>query len=152
MNKDNDGFTLVELLIVAGIMSVVLTGMIKLFIYTNIQAELAGNKTMAVNEAQMKLEEIRNHTYAQIVADYGSGGTPGNTFNLNQLNGMGVIYVDSTNTELLEVDIKVCWQDKYNRIIGEDLDLDGVLDVGEDNNSNGQIDSIVSLSSMITRR
>lgn len=150
--KSEHGFTLVELMIVVGILSVVITGVVNLYIYTSVAAQLAGNKTLAVGEAQSKIEEIRNYTFDNITADFGVGGTPGNTFNLSQLTGKGVIYIDSTNTELLVIEIVVSWKDKYNRIIGEDTNLNGVLDAGEDLNSNGKIDSIITVMSMITRR
>ena len=151
-NISKNGFTLIELLIVASILSVVIAGIINLYIYTSVAAQLAGNKTLAVSEAQSKIEEIRNHTFDDITVDYTSGGTPGNTFSLSQLNGIGVIYIDSSNAELLEIEVIVSWQDKYNRVIGEDLDLDGILDAGEDVNGNGKLDSIIKVESMVTRR
>jgi len=44
MKDKRAGFTLVELLIVVWILAIVIVGMIQLFIYTSVQAELAGNK------------------------------------------------------------------------------------------------------------
>ncbi len=148
----NSGFTLVELMIVAGILAVVFTGMLNLFIFTSVQAEMAGNKTLAISAAQDKLEEIRDHDYDDIVIDYAGGGTPGNTFNTVGLTGKGAVYVNSSNTELLVIKVVVSWRNKYNRLIGEDADLDGVLDVGEDLDSNGELSSPITLISMITRR
>lgn len=150
--KSNNGFTLAELVVVVGILSVVITGLLQLFIYTSVQAEISGNSTLAISEAQDKMEEIRNHNYDTIVADYASSGTPGNTFDLSLLTGKGVVYIDSSNAELLVVEVVVCWKNKYNRILGEDLDLDGVLDAGEDTNGDLEISSPVKLISMITRR
>lgn len=141
-----------ELMFVAAILVVVIAGMIRLFIFTSTQVDIAGRKTIALSQAQNKLEEIRNHTYSTIAADYASGGTPGNTFNLSLINGKGVIYIDSSNSELLTVEIVVSWQNKYNRIIGEDVNLDGALNAGEDLNSNGKIDSSIELISYVTRR
>ena len=152
MKKAQSGFTLAELLIVVWILAIVIVGMVQLFIYTAVQAKLAGNQTAAISEAQNKIEEIRTHTYANIVTDYGAGGTPGNTFNLSLLTGKGIVTIDSSNAELLTMTIKACWRDKYNRIVGEDKNLNGQLDSGEDANGNGVIDSPVTLMSMITRR
>lgn len=151
-NNDKNGFTLVELMIVAGILAVVFTGMIKLFIYTSVQSNLAGNKTLAVTAAQNVMEEIRNYMFDDIAVDYASAGTPGDTFNPFGLTGKGKVYVDSSNAELLVIKIVVSWQDKYGRIIGEDLDLDGSLDGGEDADGDTQLSSPVTLISMITRR
>lgn len=147
-----NGFTLVEIVFVVGILSFVIISLIQVLIYTSTQAEMAGNKTAAVMEAQNKIEEIRNHAYSQIVTDYGSGGTPGNTFALTLLNGMGIIYIDSSNSGLLVIEVVISWQNKYNRIVGEDSDLDGVLDTGEDINSNSKFDSPVELVTFLTSR
>ncbi|MDD3375172.1 MAG: type II secretion system protein [Candidatus Omnitrophica bacterium] len=150
--KKLQAFTIAELLIVVGILAVVIVGMINLFIYTSVAAALAGNKTVAVAAAQSKMEEIRNYDYDLIAVDYASGGVPGNTFLLNQPNGIGTIYIDSTNPDLLEIKIVVCWEDKYNRIIGEDINLNGNLEVDEDLNGNNELDSIVSLVMLFAKK
>ncbi len=146
------GFTLVELLVVVAILSFILTGMIGLFIQTSTHGNMSTNKTIALNEAQGILEAVRNHDFDSIVTDYSFGGSPGDTFALTNPTGMGKIYINSADPDLLTLQVVVSWQDKYNRIIGEDTDLDGVLDGGEDINGNTQLDSPVSLMSMITRR
>ena len=159
MIKKNSGFTLVELMLVVWILATVITGMIQLFIYTSVQAQMAGNKTLAISEAQNKIEAIRNHTYSTIAVDYASGGTPGNIFTPTMPNSKGVIYLDTTGSfspgssaEVIGIKVVVYWKDKYNRIVGEDQNFDGVLAVGEDLNGNNQHDSPASLISMITRR
>lgn len=150
--NNNEGFTLVEVMIVALILAVVLTGMIQLYIQTSAQVELSRSKTLAISEAQSTIEKIRNHAYADIVTDYGSGGTPGNTFSVPGLDAMGVVTIDNSNPDLLELDVIVSWSDKYNRLIGEDVNLNGQLDVGEDVNSNSTLDSPVRLKTMISRK
>jgi prepilin-type N-terminal cleavage/methylation domain-containing protein len=147
---NNRGFTLVELLIVVGILAVVVLGLLQLFIYTSVQAQMAGNKTLAVAAATNKIEEIRNHTYTSIAADYASGGTPGNKFTPANITGKGIIYIGSSNPDLLTIEVDVSWRNKYGRVIGEDLDLDGVKDTGEDVNGNNKLDSPVKLISAIT--
>ncbi|MDP8264832.1 MAG: type II secretion system protein [Candidatus Aceula lacicola] len=150
--KNLNAFTLAELLVVTVILGVAIVGMVNLFIYTSVAATLAGNKTLAVAAAQSKMEEIRNHDYSLIATDYASGGTPGDTFFLSQVNGTGVIYIDSSNAQLLEIKVVVSWEDKYDRIIGEDIDLDGILDTGEDSNLNGELDSIVNLVMLFAQK
>ena len=151
MNNRN-GFTLIETMVVVFILAVTMVGMIQLMAYSSISSELAGNKTSAVSEAQNKIEEIRNHSYNTIATDYASGGTPGNTFNLSFLTGKGFVYVDSSNAELLTVQVSICWRNRLNRVIGEDKNLNGTLDAGEDENTNGKIDSPVTMMTMVTRR
>ncbi|MBI5554451.1 MAG: prepilin-type N-terminal cleavage/methylation domain-containing protein [Elusimicrobia bacterium] len=51
---------------------------------------------------------------------------------------------------LLEVVITVCWRAKDGRIIGEDTNLNGVLDAGEDMNANSELDSPVKFRGFIT--
>ena len=149
---NHKGFSLVEILVTVGILTILLTGLLGLFVYCSTLSQSSENLTMAVREAQGKLEEIRDHSYSLIATDYASGGNPGNTFNLTQLNGKGVVYIDSSNSALLSIKVVVSWKNQDNRVIGEDLDLDGVLDVGEDQNANGQLDSSVGLMSMIAQR
>jgi len=146
-------FTLAEILLVVGIMAVVIVGMGQLFIYTALQAELAGNKSIAVTLAQSKIDEIRTHAYSAIPVNFGSGGTPGNVFSTPGLNnGVGLVRIDSSDPELLGIEVLVSWQDKYGRIMGEDLDMDGILDSGEDTNGNSKLDSPVTLVTKFTRR
>lgn len=152
IKQSESGFTLAELMIVVAILATVFTGMIQMFIQTSALANLSGNKTIALSEAQSKIEEIRSHAYDQIVTDYSSGGTPGNIFDLSLLNGKGIIYIDNSNAELLVLEVVICWLDKYGRVIGEDTDLDGILDLDEDTNDDFKISSEIKLMSMITRR
>ena len=151
-NQSQRGFTLAELIFVIGIMSVVIVGMMKLYIYASMLAELAGNKTYAVSEAHNKLEEIRNHTYDQIATDYASGGTPGNTFNVSNLTGKGFIYVDSSNANLLQVKVAVCWRDKYSRIVGECSESGGSLVAGTDADGDGAVSSPATLITNIAKK
>jgi len=147
MKITNKGFTLVELLIVVAILAVVITGMIQLFIYTSVLAEISGNKTVAVGEAQDKIEEIREHTFDDIVMDYDEA-----IFALAELDGTGVIYVDDTNPELLVLKVVVSWENKYGRIIGEDTNKNGALDGGEDTDLDTQLSSPATVITMLTRR
>ena len=116
------GFTLVEVLIAVGILAVVIVGLLQLFVYCSTLAEAAGNTTLAVNEAQNKIEEIRNHNFTSIATDYASGGTPGNTFPVPDRDGTGTIGTGTITTSqvggssaLLQIQINVSWQNKNSR-------------------------------------
>ncbi len=113
----NQAFTLVEVLIAIGILTVVIVGLLQLFVYCSRLAEAAGNTTLAINEAQNKIEEIRNHDFNAIATDYASGGTPGNTFTLTSLNGTGTVTPSQVggSSELLQIQISVAWQNKNSR-------------------------------------
>ena len=145
--QTSQGFTLVELLMAVIILGFVLVGLIQVFLQCSVLAELSSNKTTAMSELQGKMEEIRNSTYSSIAGTYDNA-----TFDLSQLTGKGVIDVDSTNADLLEIKIVASWQNKYGRIIGEDLNLDGVLDAGEDTDGDGALSSIATLMTKIASR
>ncbi|GAG07736.1 unnamed protein product [marine sediment metagenome] len=119
--NSSTGLSLIELMVTVVILAIVLIGLLQLFIYCLGLGQMAGNLTIAITEAQGKLEEIRNHNFNDIADDYGLGGSPGNTFNLAQLIGTGTINIDDTNSELLEIEIVVSWQDKLNRVIQTSL-------------------------------
>ena len=120
---------LIELIIAVAIIAIVLVGYLQLYIYCFCLAETSGNMTLAITEAQDKLEEIRSQKFSSIEASY---APPGNTFPLTKLNGAGIIYVSRDVTELspdlLDVEIVINWRDKDRMIGGTDKDLDGRLD------------------------
>lgn len=145
------GFTLIELLVVTGILGFIILGLIQSLILSSVLADISNRKTIAVSEAQDKLEEILNHNFDTIVVDYASGGTPGNTFVLSPITGMGVVTAGVYTANVVQVDVVVSFQIANGGVIGEDKDLDGVLDVGEDANGNSALDSPVKLSTYIRK-
>ena len=102
-----------ELLFVVGILAFVLVSMISIFILAPTLSELAGSKSAVLVEGQNKIEEIRNHNFNAIVNDFST--SPGNSFTLDLVDGTGSIYVDNSNTDLLEVEVTLSWEDKFNR-------------------------------------
>ena len=146
------GFTLAEVLVSTGILTVIIVGLIKILIYCSLLADMSANITIAMRDAQNKLEEIRNSDYSSITTNYVSGGTPGNTFNLSQGTGEGVIYMDASNPDLLKIEIDVSWKNKDGRVIGEDSNLNGAINTGEDLNSNGQLDSMAKIITLLAKK
>ena len=145
------GFNLVELMIAAAILVIVLSGILATYIGCFEVISTAKNLNLAINAAQRKIEEIRDYSFSEIYSDYNN-----QTFVVNEItsgNSKGVIYVDNSDSDLLKITISVCWRQRGNRIIGEDLDLDGVLDdPPEDLNHNNMIDSPAQLVTLITSR
>lgn len=68
--RSKNGFTLAEILIAVGILAVVMIGLLQVYIHCSVLAEAAGNKSVAMSEAQSKMEEIRNHAFEDIVSTY----------------------------------------------------------------------------------
>ncbi|HBR15127.1 MAG TPA: hypothetical protein DD723_06255 [Candidatus Omnitrophica bacterium] len=149
---NSQGMTLVEILVTVGILVITMAGVLQVFIFCSKLSDASHEVTLAMAEAQGKLDEIRDHSFSQVPTDYALGGTPGNTFNLSQLTGKGVIYINAANPNLLEIDVVVHWRSGDNRMIGEDSDLDGILDSGEDINGNGRLDSIARLVTLVAER
>jgi len=152
IKESQKGASMIEIVVSIGIIVVVFSGLLQVFIYSSVLSDMAGNITFAVTEAESQLEKIRGHDFDSITTDYGSSGTPGNTFPLSFLNGIGAIYITAVHSDLLEVEIVVSWQEKDNRIMGEDTNLDGDLDAGEDANGNGRLDSIATITSYVANR
>ena len=141
------GFTLVEMLLAAAILSFAVCGILALYANCFELVSISKNISIATNASQGLIEEIRNTPFPQIVDNYNNINFTVNTMPSNR----GVVYVDDTDPELLRVTISVCWNQK-NRIFGEDKNLNGVLDAGEDKNNNGIIDSPVQIITLVANR
>ncbi len=73
------------------------------------------------------------------------GGSKGGTL-LND------VWYTSGYNRLLKIKVTCCWKEKGGRIIGEDKNLNGQLDIGEDINGNGELDSPVKLVTYIANK
>lgn len=146
------GFTLVEVMIAIGITMFALVGLFETFVYSQALSELSRNKTIAISEVQGQIETIHQQDFDDVRNRNVAAVDPDETFHPNQLTGRGTIYIDEIHNDLLEIKVLVCWRDKFGRIIGEDVNLNGVLDGGEDQDGNGELDSPVSMTTVISRR
>jgi prepilin-type N-terminal cleavage/methylation domain-containing protein len=145
--KTNKGFTLFEILLAMAILAFALCSILVTYVSCLTLIETSKNVNIATNACLGLLEEIRSDAFPRIIDDYN-----GVNFTVNEIpSSMGVVYVDDTNPELLQVTISVCWR-QGKRVMGEDADLNGVLDAGEDENGNGIIDSPVELVTLIANR
>ena len=141
------GFTLIEIIFTIGILAFTICGLLVSYTSAMVLTATSKNVNIATNAAMGLLEQIRTDSFSQIVNDY-----DGLVFSVNAIpSSTGVVVIDNTNPELLQVTISVCWR-QGNRVIGEDTNLNGVLDVGEDTNGNGIIDSPVQLVTQIANR
>ncbi len=141
------GFTLMEVMLGVWILAFALCAILVTYISCSLLVATSKNMNTATNAALGLVEQIRSSTFADIMDDYNEIN-----FIVNDMaSNRGAVYIDDTNPELLEVTISVCWL-QGDKVIGEDLDLDGVLDAGEDVNGNGIIDSPVELITRIANR
>ena len=159
--KDRQGYTFTEVMVSALILGVVIIGLIQMFIYNSTLTDLSSRMTTVISEAQNRMELVRNTAFSSIPTSFPSG----TVYNLNDPNGnkYGELFVYRTtiNSDLYEIKIAACWRNKRinnsasgGRVIGEDQNLNGILDAGEDLSSpaNNQVDSMVTLISRIAKK
>ena len=115
---DRKAMSFTEILVAVSILSVVLAGMMEMFLVFEVLGDMSSKTQLALSEAQSKMEEIESTSYASIVPNYSPGGSPGNTFNLNALSGTGTILINNSVNGLLRVMITVSYKVHDNRIIG----------------------------------
>lgn len=137
---DARGFTLVELMVAAVIFVLAFVVILLSYIRCMELSEMSRNSSTALAAAKTRIEQIKDTAFSDIFVAYNNAA-----FDVTGVNGKGVSYVDNTNANLLKVTVTVCWKQKRGLIVGEDLDLDGQLDGGEDQNGNSLLDSPVQL-------
>jgi hypothetical protein len=118
---NNKASSLVEVMVAVGIMVLVFSGLLQVFLTSSLLMEMSGNITAAVSEAQSKIDEIRGHDFDDITTDYGSGGTPGDSFTPILISGTGEIDVTTAGTGLLEVEVIINWTEKSGRSMSTTL-------------------------------
>lgn len=132
--------SLVELLVATGVFLIAIIGVL----YTYAKAieinSIGQGAVVAIHAAKNKIEEIKGADHSAITSTYNN-----TSFAVAGINGRGVIYVDPTNSPLLRIKVVVCWKLSSGRVIGEDVNLNGVLNAGEDTNGNSQLDSYVQI-------
>jgi prepilin-type N-terminal cleavage/methylation domain-containing protein len=143
------GFSLVEVILATAILASALVGILGTYVTCLVLITTSQNVNAATNAAQGIIEEIRSTPFTQVVDNYN-----GMVFTVNDIPfSAGVVYADdSVNAEFLDVTVSICWR-QGNRIIGEDANLNGVLDSGEDTmEANGIIDSTVQLKTRVANK
>jgi prepilin-type N-terminal cleavage/methylation domain-containing protein len=146
---NKNGFSLVEVILATAILAFALVGILGTYVTCLVLITTSQNVNAATNATQGIIEEIRSTPFTQVIDNYN-----GLVFTVNDIpTSIGVVYVDDTlNAEFLDVTVSVCWR-QGNRIIGEDANLNGVLDSGEDTMiANGIIDSPVQLKTQVANK
>ena len=143
LRYQNNAFTLTELLVATLLLACLFSGVMVTFFRCLELSEVSNNSTTAVLAAKSKLSEIENTDFSQISANYNNV-----SFNVADVNAKGVTYVTATSADVLTISVVICWKQSNGRVYGEDNNLNGTLNTGEDKNGNGQLDSIVSLTTV----
>ena len=143
------GFTLLELMVVAGITVTALAGLLGTYVACLELMEMTRNSNLAIIGAQTVLEEMRSTAITSVYGTY-----DGYTFAVDDMaagDSVGHVSVNNTNTSLLNITVGVCWEQKAGRIIGECQEAAGVL-VFNDTNANGVLDSPVQIITLMAQR
>jgi len=145
----NKGFTLVEVLVTVGILAFVLSGLLAMYVNLFLLGDINRQTTLANNSAQARIEEIRNTNFDNLPA---LNGTVFDITGFGAGSAKGRVEVSNTSySDLRLVRVVVSFKQKGSMIIGEDTNLNGVLDGGEDVNANGRLDSSIEIVTLISR-
>lgn len=144
--KNKKAFTLLELIIVCGIVIVALTGLLATFVACLELVETTKNSQLAMEEAQRVLEEMRSVAFTSVFSTYN-----GYSFQVAAMPvGMsaGKVYIDNTSANLLNATIGVCWKQRGSRIVGDCSDSGGTLVF----NDNTTLNSPVQIATLMAQR
>ncbi len=139
-------FTLPELLIATIVFVLTFVGILLSYLRCMELSEMARNSSLAVAAVKSRMEDIKNTDFVNISGTYDKIA-----FSADGISGQGVSYVEDvvTDPKLLKVTISFSWKQKSGLLVGEDDDLDGQLDAGEDKNANNLLDSIAQAVSYV---
>ena len=149
-NKDNSGLTLLELMIAAAVSVIAISGLLATFVGLLSLNENSRKLTLAAIAAQDKIEEIRNSDFTTLYTTY--NGTRFDPAEFPSSEAEANVYIDNADPDLLEVYVTVSWRERSNRIIGEDINLNGVFDAGEDVNGDNRLTSPAEIVTLMGPR
>jgi Tfp pilus assembly protein PilV len=158
-NLSLTGFTLMEVIIAAVILTLTILTSASIFIHLlSLVEEYRDPDTLIFAPqqyaAQEEMENISGMNYIDIKNNYTNNGALKRTSMsiTNNLNRSGIIYAQELATDgLLRIKVVVCYLQR-NRIIGEDANFNGVLDMAEDANGNGELDSPCQIETVVANR
>ena len=149
LRVSKDGFTLAEVLLAVSILALGLCGILVSYINMLIFSDLSRDFTLVTNALQSKAEEIKRTSFGSLSA------LNGTTFDISGFSSTGAKgAVEVTDiagySDLKRIRIITCFKSRA-RVIGEDGNLNGILNIGEDTNNNGRLDSPAELIALIAQ-
>ena len=106
MKLSDKGFTLMELMIAAAILSIVISGLLSTFINCLLVNQANSNLITAANDAQYILEEMKGLAYSQL-----SSYTP---LNLTNLKNENITLIKNINTSISTITVNVNWTERQS--------------------------------------
>lgn len=148
------GFSLAEMAVALVVIAILAVGVSSAFVYGLQVVGAAEDRVPAYNAAVRRMEELRSAAYGGFDTLALQNGV---TFQVAIANsplaeGMGSTRVVMLSPDLAEVTVTVAWRDRRRQLHGEDGNLNGQLDAGEDANANAVLDSPIQLTTRMTRR
>jgi Tfp pilus assembly protein PilV len=148
--KNNKGLNLLELMTATAVLVIAVCGLLAIFTKLLALNENARRLTLAMTSAHEKMEEIRDSNFDTLYSAY--NGTRFDPRGLPPADAEGNVTVINTDPSLLKIYVTVSWKGRSDKITGEDLNLNGALDPGEDLNGNNRLDSPAGIVSLMGRR
>lgn len=139
-------------MVATGVLVVAISGLMASFAHLASLNENSRKLTLAITASLDKMEEIRNSDFSNLYAAYNASNFEPNGFDAAGIDAEGAISIDNSDPALLEVCVSVSWRERSNRIIGEDLNLNGAFDAGEDSNGDNRLSSPAEIVTLIGQR
>lgn len=142
------GLTLFELAISIAIFVIAACGILSLFISLSTLTESAGNVSIMSNLARGEMEG------SVMVADFETLNSYALLPPAVPANTSLTCYVQDhpTINNVKQALVVVSYRQKSSRVIGEDRNLNGILDAGEDTNGDGRLSSLCELATFVIRK
>lgn len=146
--RKKEAFSIFELLLAVCILVIILVGLLLTYVTCFEINEFSQNLTFINNALQAELEVIRETPFDNLDA------LDATTFSIDGFAaGRAIGFVDIYNSaypDLKYIRLVACWRQKSGRVIGEDKNLDGTLEVSEDD-GDSILESPAELSTLISR-
>jgi len=145
--KNRNAFSLIELMIASAILMFIMIGMLSTYIACFELNEFSRSLTLVNNGLQAKMETLRETPFDSLLS---LDGTNFSISGFSTTDAKGVIDVYyTTYSDLIYVRLVGCWRQKSGRVIGEDKNLNGSLDSGEDD-GDGVLESPAEIITLIS--
>ena len=142
------GFTLVEILITTAILALCLCGLLASYVNMFSLSDLSRDFLQATNAVQAKTEEIKKTNFDNLS---GLNATAFDIAGFSAGVAKGLVEVsDTAYADLKRVRVVVCFKSR-GRLFGDDTNLNGALNAGEDVNNNGRLDSPAEIVTLIAK-
>ncbi|MGE5279581.1 MAG: type IV pilus modification PilV family protein [Deltaproteobacteria bacterium] len=147
--RGRKGFTLLELMVVAGIAITALVGLLGTYVAALTLTETTRSSELAMLSAQAVLEDMRTTAFTGIYSAFNGYTTTVDGLDANA--SVIRVTVNDSNANLLNVTVGACWRQKGGRIIGECYDASGTVTFN-DTNGNHVLDSPVQIMTLMAQR